>query len=327
TLVVLNQTGGTAEEARRLSDEWRAFLADQPVVRGVLALDAFTRSWVQEDQLFERVTELFDGPSHADMDALAKAWRRRNRSIFEESMAILAEFLAAAAVEQEPLSDSDRKSMVATRAAAEALLARIEAKEASLWITVVAAHSLEGRLASEAMGMLDELAPRIELASLVDQFVQLLEEHRNTVKGAAGGALMIGLAADILSGGLTLGGGTLVGGLLGGALGKAVDRFRGRGKDEERDKLRLSTGLLTRLTVDCLRRYLLLAHYGRGRGDLRSAREAERWRAVVEETLAPRAEVLVELVERARSKGAPAVQGDFARELATVAELILGNPN
>ncbi|MFT7542474.1 MAG: putative GTPase, partial [Gammaproteobacteria bacterium] len=55
TLVVLNQTGGTAEEARRLSDEWRAFLADQPVVRGVLALDAFTRSWVQEDQLFERV--------------------------------------------------------------------------------------------------------------------------------------------------------------------------------------------------------------------------------------------------------------------------------
>lgn len=323
TLILLNQTGGTPEDAERLGQEWRAFLAGRELVRDVLALDAFTRSWVQENQLFERLVPLFEGPKRASMKALAGAWADRNRAIFEDSIDLIAEFLAAAAVEKERIGEDARTSTAAARALAESLLGRVEALEIELWESVIARHGLEGSLASDARGMMDEVVPGIEALGLVDQVTQLIEENMNTVKGAAGGAVTIGLAADILSGGLTLGGGTIVGALLGGAMGKALDKIRGRAKQEERDVLRLSTELIGRMTVDCLQRYLLLAHYGRGRGDVTGGDEAERWRAMVEKALEPRAEALVKLLGRTREQGVEATKGVLARELVHVAEGLL----
>ena len=323
TVVVLNQTGGTPQAAQRLGEEWRAYLRNHHIVRDVLALDAFTRSWVQENQLLEQLVPHFEGHKRELMATLAQAWAARNRAVFERSMQRIADFLVAAAREEERLDPTAPKSASQLRAAAEALLARIEAREVALWDAVIEDHGLTGGLASDARGMLDEVAPGIESLGLVEQALQLFEENKNTVKGAAGGLVTIGLAADILSGGLTLGGGALVGALLGGAMGRAVDRLRGRAKGGERDGLWLSTNLLARLSVDCLRRYLLLAHFGRGRGRVQDPAEAERWHTAVEAALAPHADALVLLLERTRGEPQAATERELARVLASVTEEIL----
>src|SRR5262245_24653024 len=71
-VLMLHQTGApeTAVQRRVETDRWRTFAAGQAVVRDVLPLDAFTRCWVQEGQLFERLRAVVSA-DHADLlDAL-----------------------------------------------------------------------------------------------------------------------------------------------------------------------------------------------------------------------------------------------------------------
>ena len=324
TLVVLNQTGGTEEASRKLTAEWEAYLADQRVVRGVLALDAFTRSWLQEDALFERLVPLFPADRRDAMASLAAAWSARNRAIFEQTTERIAAFLVEVANDGERVDEAERRSPLEVRARVEAFLGRIEERERALWEGVVDLHGLEGDFAVEARSMLESLVPGIETFGLVEQLTQLLDENKNTMKGAAGGLVAVGLAADVLSGGLTLGGGALVGGLLGGALGRLMDRRRGKTDREDRETLRLSAALLARLVVDCLCRYLVLAHHGRGRGALESNDEASRYRAAVEAALEAEDGRLVERLESARSGSAARSAEALTADLARIAESLLG---
>ena len=55
-LVLLNQTGaGAGAAGADLQQPWREFLKPWPHVKDVLSLDAFTRCWVEEHGLFDRV--------------------------------------------------------------------------------------------------------------------------------------------------------------------------------------------------------------------------------------------------------------------------------
>jgi hypothetical protein len=112
-----------------------------------------------------------------------------------------------------------------------------------------------------------------------------------------------GLAADFLSGGLTLGGGLIAGailGAIGGAgLGHAV-RLLDAGN---RPAVSWGPTFLDRLVERTLLRYLAVAHYGRGRGRFEGASEPETWRAEVETALAARRERLARLWKEAAAKG------------------------
>jgi predicted GTPase len=57
-VVLLNQTGAPGRDLAADVDAWRAFLAPWPAVRAILPLDAFTRSWTQEDALLARLEPL-----------------------------------------------------------------------------------------------------------------------------------------------------------------------------------------------------------------------------------------------------------------------------
>jgi hypothetical protein len=103
---------------------------------------------------------------------------------------------------------------------------------------------------------------------------------------------LVGLKADLLSGGLTLGGGLLAGGLIGalGAAGLArcVNLVRGT----DRSWVAWNTEALDQMVEAALLRYLAVAHFGRGRGDWAQGESPPHWKDVVARALEPQREAL-----------------------------------
>jgi hypothetical protein len=104
--------------------------------------------------------------------------------------------------------------------------------------------------------------------------------------GVVTGALM-GLKADILSGGLTLGGGMLAGGVLGALGGAGLARGYNLVKGIETPTLAWTPEVLDDLTRSALLGYLAVAHFGRGRGEWTQTEPPAFWVARIEAALAP----------------------------------------
>jgi hypothetical protein len=288
-LVVLNQVG-VGDTARTL-ERWRGYLAPVEVVRGVLSLDAFSRAWVEESLVLERVASLLDGDKRTAMVRLLRAWNDRNLAIFEASVEAIAQYLATIAVEREPigapsgagaswvgerLSDLRALSRVDRERAMGALFDRVQAATRQLMERLIELHQLSG--ASQA-----QVERRLE-----DAVVQGDEAINPTTGAIAGGALtglLAGLGADVLAGGLSLGGGAIVGAMLGAlggyAFGGAYRLAMGR-----ESGVQFQPAALDRLTREGLLRYLLVAHYGRGRGQYADLEYPAHWAADVEAEMA-----------------------------------------
>ena len=94
-----------------------------------------------------------------------------------------------------------------------------------------------------------------------------LDPARAGLIGAISGALG-GLAADLAAGGITLGGGALLGGLLGAAGSHGLARAYNTSRGSDRSAARWSTEFMNECLATAVLRYLVVAHYGRGRGGL-----------------------------------------------------------
>jgi hypothetical protein len=149
--------------------------------------------------------------------------------------------------------------------------------------------------------------------------------------GALTGAL-VGLKADLATGGLTLGGGLLAGGLLGalGAAGLArcVNLVRGT----DRSWLAWNAEALDTMLEAALLRYLAVAHFGRGRGEWAQSETAPHWKVVVEAALSAEAEALAALWQYRDNDAlgaplAPQLRPIIDRALrAVLAQLYPGSP-
>lgn len=279
-LVLLNQTGPAQEASLEEAEvhAWREHLKQWPIVREVLCLDAFARCWVQENRLMDSLAPLV---SEAKADAfkhLRRAWHQRNEEVFRQSSRTLAELLTAAVVDgievrSETLWErigigrgdlnkeyQDAREQLATRLADRLMLATNQ---------LIDLHGLEGE-AARRLGRLTQ-----------EQFhlpAQVPEAIWSVVGSVAGGA-MGGLIADLKMGGMTFGGGALVGGLAAGigayALIKSYNLVRGGdhrlhwSSEHFREQVRLA--MLT---------YLAVAHFGRGRGEWQESAEPAHWNTV-----------------------------------------------
>jgi hypothetical protein len=302
-LVLLNQLGAprpAAEEDAELAT-WRMHLQRWPLVRGVLPMDAFARCWVQEGALLDAIGPLLDGERGAAMERLAAAWRERRREVFERSIGALAASLgriAAARVALDaPASVSERwKRFAATigwpRNGAgtddltqQALAAALDAEVRDSMAVLIALHGLQGDVQGELLARLADHVERHEPVS----------EGRAAVLGGAITGALAGLKADVATGGLTLGGGLLAGGLLG-ALGAAgVARGINRVRGADRAWASWSAAALTPMVGAALRRYLAVAHFGRGRGAWVEGEAPPHWAEVIRAALAPHDEALAAL--------------------------------
>lgn len=318
-IVLLNQLGepGTpADEAAQLQ-RWQAHLAGllgvagaaaedagtgagagatAALVHAVLPLDAFTRCWVQEALLLQAVAQALPADRRPAMDRLAAAWRQHQQATFDAAMQALADRLARAALDRErvpaggwraPLRQAGQRlgqllgrtvdDRGAPQAQAMAALAdRLDADIRRSTAALIHLHHLHGDATGE---VLDRLARHFARREPVN-------ESRAALWGGLVTGALAGLKADLVSGGLTMGGGLLAGGVLGalGAAGAAHGVNRIRGLDQP--LLAWDEPVLDALLRSALLGYLAVAHHGRGRGEWRQGDPPAAWVAAVDAALA-----------------------------------------
>jgi hypothetical protein len=292
-LVLLNQLGAprsAGEEAAELQ-AWRELLARWPLVQAVLPLDAFARCWVHEQVLLRAVQRVYAGDA-AVMARLVEAWRAQREAQFDQAMALLAASLARAASAREPVAEAQglgerlrqlgatlvrRDDADPAAAAQQRLVQRLQAEASDNTAQLVALHGLQGAAEDEILG---RVAQQFALR-------ERLPEGRAALLGGALTGALTGLKADIVSGGLTLGGGLLAGGLLG-ALG-AAGLARGLNVLRDTGHSWLSPGpeALDAAVQAALLRYLAVAHFGRGRGDWVQGEAPPHWPQAVADALQP----------------------------------------
>lgn len=285
-VVLLNQMGPPklplAEELE--IEEWKISLRRYPMVRNVMGLDAFARCWVQEHVLLDSLTALLQPEQRMLYDRLKSAWREKAQRRFTQTMQVLGHQLTESLMDRVIVSK-------------ESFLQKLGMGRKSLNEEMDSARDqLSARLAERSVAAANEL---IQLHELTGQQRERLEQSRQenfsvpqqvneSLWTAVGGILSgaaVGVAADIKTGGMTLGGGTILGIFAGGAgsylLAKGYNLARG-GKDhvrwtEEHFAAQVETALLF---------YLAVSHWGRGRGDWAEAEHPPHWRSKVHAVVA-----------------------------------------
>ncbi|GAB4464709.1 MAG: hypothetical protein OHK0044_02510 [Burkholderiaceae bacterium] len=330
-LVLLNQLGPprprAAEDAE--VERWRRQFAATPTVRAVIALDAFARCWVQEVALFDLVAQALPESKRAAFARLRDEWLARRRSRFEQSMQVLAERIARAALDREPIEDAGLKRRLREVGAALGVArADDEAPRER------AMRSLAERLAADIRAGTDRLIALHDLAgSATDEVLARLAEHYAVKQRASEGkaaliggmvtGALTGLKADLATGGLSFGAGLLAGGLLG-ALG-AAGLARGYNLVRELDTsfVAWSDEALADLAINALLGYLAVAHYGRGRGDFKQSESPPFWRDVVVAAVEARRAELAACWARRDKSDAQALAAAVRAPLAACAREVL----
>jgi GTPase Era involved in 16S rRNA processing len=296
-VVLLNQIGEplTPQLADVELQRWKARVATAKSVKDVLLLDAFTRCWVQEGRLLEAVATSLPH-RQSQFARLNTAWQQRNQQRWQASMNVLAQRLCRAACDKEKVNEAGWSSKFKEAGAAlgkamglsdgdntpkamamNALSKRLDTDIRSNMDALIALHHLDGHASSTVLTRLAELyavqAPQSEGKAAL-------------WGGVVTGALM-GLKADILSGGLTLGGGMLAGGVLGALGGAGLARGYNLVTGIETPTIAWTPDVLDDLTRSALLGYLAVAHFGRGRGEWTQTEPPAFWVERIESALAP----------------------------------------
>lgn len=285
-ILLLNQIGppradasGPDEEAER----WRQAVEGRAELADILPLDAFARCWVQEGVLLEAIVPLLPEYKQPSMRNLMQQWSQVNEARFDKSMAVLARNLARAAVDREAVEDSNWRGRLAQllsvgraerpeiRNAMGRLADRLEADSRAATDELIRLHNLSGKASRQVHERLASHYAHREKAS---------EGIAAALGGLATGATT-GLAADLAAGGLTLGGGLIVGAIIGALGAGGIARGFNRISGEQGSGVRWSEEFFTDMVRMALLRYLAVAHFGRGRGDWQESEYPPVWQDMV----------------------------------------------
>ena len=133
-------------------------------------------------------------------------------------------------------------------------------------------HHLDGQAASQIQ---EQLRGQLKISTPADA-------QTAGLWGALTGGAATGLGADLMAGGLTFGAGALVGALVGaltfgGAAWGANKMF-----DQQTQSFQLSSDYLMALVAQVLLKYLVVSHFGRGRGRYTSPSAPQQWSEAVQ---------------------------------------------
>ena len=323
-IVLLNQMGpprGPAEEANEV-EQWRVHLQFAPMVRKVMALDAFARCWIQEGTLLREVARCLEGDKRLAFGRLQRAWQTQRRATFDASMDVLARRLTRAALDQERIASDGLRGRLrevgqalgvarerddgVRQQAMQALANRLDASIRESTNDLIRLHGLEG---SAGETVLTRLAEHYATSTHVS-------EGRAAVFGGLITGALAGLKADVVSGGFTLGGGMIAGGVLGalGAAGLArIDSIMISWTDD----------VMNRLVPAALLTYLAVAHYGRGRGEWTESEHPPIWETTITEVLQQQSERFQTFWRKRHAQSADELHESIRQELTLAAERVL----
>jgi hypothetical protein len=216
--------------------------------------------------------------------------------VFEEAVDAIAQYLAGVAIDREPigpraegpqtrlralLHDLRAFSGVDRQRATGALFDRVQARTRALMDRLIGLHQLSGSSKAQIERSIEDLALRGH---------ESINPTTGAIAGGVVSGLLSGLGADVLSGGLTFGGGAVLGALLGAAGGFALGgAFRLAAGDPA---VQWHPAALDRLAREALLRYLVVAHYGRGRGAFTDLEYPAQWTSAVDAALGARRSAL-----------------------------------
>jgi hypothetical protein len=200
----------------------------QPTAPTVLPLHARDDGWLVESRLLDALRAALPGDTR--IERLAAHWRMQQAERAQRLLAATARALASAALARETLPGGG--GLLGRRGEAEAARAALQARlsEAETALDDELAEVL-GRLLVLPPAALPATVPDGELAARNDHpgstapalgaaLHRRVGEGRAALLGGALGGALVGLKADLATGGLTLGTGALAGGVIG-ALGAA----------------------------------------------------------------------------------------------------------
>ncbi len=323
-LVLLNQVGPPRASADERAEEarWRDHFVEMGYACDVLTLDAFARCWVQEGTLLAAVTARLPAVKRDGFARLQAQWTARSIDRFDASMRRLAEQMASAACDSEPVEAADvplgtrvlvtlglRANADARSKATAALAERLDRGIRASTDALIELHQLEGSAGATVL-------QRVQQAYAVQEPIP---EGRAALLGGVLTGALTGLKADLATGGLSMGAGMLVGALVGGLGGAGLARGINRLTGTERAQLSWPDEFLDGLMRSGVLRYLAVAHYGRGRGQYVEAEAPAFWHGVAQHALLARTEGLHALWTRARHDSDPtAIASALEREFASV---------
>ena len=313
-VVLLNQVCEiqTPELADAELLRWKARVAKATCVKDVLLLDAFTRCWVQEGRLLDAVAKSLN--KRKDQFArLNAAWQHRNQQRFQVSTQLMAQRLVRAAQDFEAVKETGLLGKITNAnaekdAAMQRLAQRLDADVRRSTDALIALHQLDGSASKTVLTQLARFAEQVALKAPQS-------EGKTALWGGVVTGALMGLKADILSGGLTLGGGMLAGGVLGALGGAGLARGYNHVKGIETPTIAWTPQVLDDLTRSALLGYLAVAHFGRGRGEWTEVQPPAFWVERIEAALAPQWVKLHALWEKSSQT---AVKTDTQAELQTI---------
>jgi hypothetical protein len=288
-VVLLNQLGPPRPHAEEMAEQvlWQEHLAQYPIVRSVLPLDAFARCWVHEHVFYEAVGTLVEAPKQAAYGRLLAAWEASNLQRYREALYINATLLANAARDSEPMSDSARTMLRSAmkvvglgkpdeqrrqEAAMAIVVARLNASIGTATTQLLQLHHLDpGDAAKINARVRDHFSVRAPV-----------DRAQAGLLGAIVSGAATGLSADLLAGGLTMGGGALLGAIVGALTMAGAAWGFNTGTDRQHPTVEFADAFLQTLLVGSVLRYLAVAHFGRGRGNFVEGEAPPFWQGEVE---------------------------------------------
>ncbi|MGZ8321395.1 MAG: DUF3482 domain-containing protein [Telluria sp.] len=292
-VVLLNQLGPPRPAADEQAEQtrWKTHLDRYPVVRNVLALDAFARCWVHERVFYEAVGKLVDEPKRAGYARLFAAWEENNLSRFHHAMRLIASQLAAAAQDRQFIEEEE-KSLVRTAMKAVGLAKSDRQRQEKAMAQLVERLNINITATTAQLLKLHQLDPAAAAkinARVRENFAirAPVDKAQAGLLGAVVSGAATGLSADLMAGGLTFGAGAVLGGIVGALTMAGVAWGFNTSTDRNQTTMQFADEFLQSLLVTSVLRYLAVAHFGRGRGNFVESEAPPFWQAEVERAAAP----------------------------------------
>lgn len=311
-VVLLNQLGPPRPAAEEQAEQarWKQHLGQYPIVREVLALDAFARCWVHERVFYEAVAKLVEADKQAAYARLLAVWEANNTQRFHQALRLSSGLLATAARDSQAL-DAENKTFLKSAMKAVGLGKTVEQQrqEKAMSMLIERLNQNIGRTTASLLA-LHKLDPSeaIKINARVRENFSIRAPVDKTQAGLLGAVISgaaTGLSADLMAGGLTFGAGALIGGVVGAlTLAGAAWGFNTT-TDRNHATVQFADEFLQTLLVGSILRYLAVAHFGRGRGNFVEGEAPAFWQAEVERAMALHASEVNELWQRVRADSDP----------------------
>ncbi|MES2105428.1 MAG: DUF3482 domain-containing protein [Pseudomonadota bacterium] len=294
-VVLLNQMGPPRPAAEEGAEQarWQQALAGYPVVQRIIALDAFARCWVHERVFYEAIAELLPAAGKNAYARLTAVWENNNAERFAAAMRLSAQQLADAARDSQAIETEEEDSLVrSTVLKIVGLHKKRRQKQHDAAMSVLLSRLNENQnLATAGLLKLHQLdpgaAPRINERVRENFVVRApLDARQAGLWGALISGAATGLTADLMAGGLTLGGGALVGGVVGALTFAGAAWGFNETTANKQARVQFADVFLRSLVVASLLRYLAVAHFGRGRGNFVEGEAPAFWQAEAEQAVA-----------------------------------------